>query len=217
MSAMSDDARTGTPIAPPSAFSIVLPSSWKVLPLGYPGRRLEVQRLVRQAFGRSDQLARFRHEATAAYDRALADVAAAGGFFAATYARTDRGVTLSASALAFLGRAPVEAMGDVAEALGEMAGSLAGGSEDEEDEEVVEVGRLVELPIGPAVRARTRQAAPLEGSDGRRPKIDLVRYFVPMFDWATMLVMVFSTPTLYASDAFAELFDQLARSARWAP
>ncbi len=65
------------------------------------------------------------------------------------------------------------------------------------------------------MRTRSLVSSGLAGSDGREPQLAVVQFFVPIPQWRSLLVLAFSTPTLVAADAFAELFDALARSARW--
>jgi hypothetical protein len=192
-------------------FSLVLPTTWRMIDMDPATRDRSVERMVRTAVGRADRLATMRRWAVRAYREVLAGAADAGAFFAATYGEEIGGRPLSASLLAFLVQCP---LGADANPIGvaEMAGELAAGAN---DERLAEAPRLVDLPVGTAVRTRARVGAGFTGSDGREPDVDVVRFFVPVTEWATMLVIAFSTPVLPAADAFAELFDQLATTARW--
>jgi hypothetical protein len=192
-------------------FSLVLPTTWAVLDLDPATRDRSIERLIRTALGPSDRLARLRRSAVTLYRSALADTADAGGFFAATLYQAVGGRPLSASAIAFLGTLPVGSDGGPI-SPGEMIDTLA---QPGAGESLVDVPVLVDLPIGPAVRVRGRTGAGLTGTDGREPLVDVTRFFVPVPEWDLMLVMAFSTPILPASDAFAALFDQLAKTARW--
>jgi hypothetical protein len=82
-------------------------------------------------------------------------------------------------------------------------------------DDVVQPPMLIELPVGTAARIRSRTAPGMAASDGTEPLVDGVRFFVPVAAWDLMLVLAFSTPSLPASDAFADLFDLLAQTARW--
>jgi hypothetical protein len=192
-------------------FSLALPNTWATLDLDPGTRNQSIDRLVRAALGTSDALAQLRRSAVTLYRTTLADAAEAGAFFAATLSQIIEGRPLTASALAFLGQLPLNLEGDpmAAEEMVPVLGNPGTG------ETLAEAPRLVELPIGGAVRLRGRMGAGMTGSDGREPLVDVTRFFVPAPAWGLMLVMAFSTPILPASDAFAELFDQLARTARW--
>jgi hypothetical protein len=73
---------------------------------------------------------------------------------------------------------------------------------------------VVELPLGSAVRCRTRVHCDLWGSDGKELRPATVQYLVPLVGGDHMLVMSFSTPILPLADRFAELFDAMSRTAR---
>jgi hypothetical protein len=192
-------------------FSLVLPATWTVLDLDPKSRNRSIERMIRHAVGTADRLASFRRSAVTLYRRVLSDAADAGAFFAATLAQTVGDRPLTGSALAFLGLLPRGADGEpmtpddmVAVLASPGAGEVLGEGPD-----------LIELPIGRAVRVRGRTGSGLTGTDGREPPIDVTRFFIPIPSWDMMLVMAFSTPILPAADAFAELFDQLALTARW--
>jgi hypothetical protein len=192
-------------------FSLVLPTTWEVLDLDPETRDRSIERMIRAALGTSDRLARLRRSATVLYRTAMADAVGAGGFFAATLSQSVQGHPLTASALAFLGTLPLGSDGGLL-SLEEMAELLA---EPVAGETPVGDPVLVDLPIGRAVRSRGRSGSGMRGTDGREPVVDVTRFFVPVPEWGLMLAMVFSTPILPAADAFAELFDQLAKTARW--
>ncbi len=188
---------------------MIVPTSWHTIDMNPARRGRSIERMARSALGRSDQLASLRRSAVLAYREAMAGVAKMGGFLAATYYETAGKKPLSASALAFLGKAPLAEDGEKLGVPG-MSAVLAGPCP---DEVLTEGPKEVPLRVGPAVRTRARVTGHLDGS--RPVTVDLVRYFVPIPACDDMLVMAFSTPTLYASDAFAVLFDQMAASAQW--
>ncbi len=203
---------TALPADPALArFSMVLPNTWTLMDLDPATRDRSVERLIRQALGTRDSLATLRRWAITQYRAFLQDATAAGAFFAAQLSQDIGGRPLTASMLAFLGLTPLGAdrmpMG-----VEEMVTTPA---EPGEDESIGEGPPEVELPIGWAVRVRGRTSAGLAGSDGVVALADITRFFVPVAEWGYMLVMAFSTPILSASDTFAALFDQLARTARW--
>jgi hypothetical protein len=84
-----------------------------------------------------------------------------------------------------------------------------------DDEELHGPPTAVDLPVGRAVRLRARARAVIAASSGEEPPVDAVRYYVPLPHWDRLLVLAFSTPSLSAADAFSELFDLLALTARW--
>ncbi len=81
----------------------------------------------------------------------------------------------------------------------------------ERGEDGGEVG-VIDLPAGPAVRLRKRQAADALGD---AHETDVVQFFVPIPGRLNLLVMTFSTPTVELADALGELFDAMAASLRW--
>lgn len=189
----------------------MLPEDWTVLDLDPRTRDRSIERLVRSAVGPADHLARLRRELVVLYRRAIHDAADHAAFFAATMGHTIEGASFGASVLGFLAPLPVGADGALLTDVGQLAAALA----EPADGEVARERSMVDLGLGPAVRTRSRVGSGLAGSDGREPAVDVVQFFAPIPQWTTLLVLAFSTPTLVAADAFAELFDALARSARW--
>jgi hypothetical protein len=195
-----------------AGFEMIMPSTWRMLELDPARRDRSIQSMLRDTLGRADQLAELRREALNAYRRALAGAARMGGFFAATYAENVEGKPLTASLLAFLGMMPLDEAGRPVD----LDTTLEGLATPSGGEEILDAPTLVgDLRVGPGVRVRARVTGDVGGAGGRRPPVDVVRFFVPVPDWDRMLVMAFSTPMLYASDAFASVFDHMAASARW--
>lgn len=205
---MSDHA--SAPTLEDAEFAMVMPASWRMLDLRPESRDRSIQRMVRDAFGRSDRLASLRRSAAQEIGQAVTAARGAGCFFAATYEELVGGKPLSATALAFLGLSPSGPDGPVSDVgtIVTMLGEPASG------EQVSEGPEVVTLALGDAVRTRARVREQVQGAD-RFSTADVVRYFVPMPSWDRLLVMAFSTPMLYAADAMAELFDQMAQGARW--
>jgi hypothetical protein len=200
------------PVEPGSTrFSLVLPASWTVLDLDPATRDRSIERRIRAAVGTADSLAQFRRSAVRLYRTMLRDATDAGAFLAATLSQQVGGRPLSASLLAFLGMLPI-GEDELPLSIEDMVAAL---SQPTTGETLQEEPAIVELPIGRSVRTRVRGGSGMSGSDGREALVDLVRFFVPVPEWGLMLVMAFSTPILPASDAFADLFDQLALTARW--
>lgn len=194
-----------------AGFAIVLPTNWELLDLDPRTRDRSVQRMVTRGLGKADHLARLRHEAVVAYRRMLVDAEDNGAFLAANVSETVAGTVLAASVLAFFVPLPRGEDGTPMSGVEEMSVALG---QPAEGERALEVS-IVELAVGRAVRVRALARSELTGSDGRHPEVQVVRFFVPAPDLGGMLVMAFSTPSLFAADAFAELFDALARSASW--
>ena len=189
---------------------MVMPSAWRMIDLNPATRDRSIQRMIREALGRSDELASLRRSAAQELGKAVEAATSAGCFFAATYEELVGGWPLSATALAFLGLSPSGPDGPAtdAETLLTLLGSPSSG------EEPVDDARVVTLALGDAARTRVRLSDQVEGAE-TVSTVDVVRYFIPVAAWDRLLVMAFSTPMLYAADAMAELFDQMALGARW--
>lgn len=121
---------------------------------------------------------------------------------------------LAASLLAFLVPLP---LGEDGQPVGadEVATRLSLPTAENEDEELHEPPAVVDLPVGRAVRVRARGRAGVTASNGEEPPVDAVRFYVPVPEWDRLFVLAFSTPSLPAADAFADLFDVMAQTARW--
>jgi len=191
-------------------FAIVLPDGWLVLDLDPATRDRAVDRLVKGAIGGGDRMARYRREAAIAFRRLVHAAAEDGAFFAATYSTRIDDLPLAASVLAFLVPLP---LGDDGRPIvvEEVATRLATA----EGEDLHETPAVVDLPVGRGARVRARASAGVAGSNGEEPPVDAVRFYVPVPAWGLLFVLAFSTPSLPAADAFADLFDLLARTARW--
>ena len=211
MSSPHEAARPGvTPAPQPERMSIILPAAWKVIDLDPATRDRSLKRLIRQAVGSADSLAVYRRWAERAYRSMITEATESGAFFAATYDEQVAGRPLSASLLVFIGRLPLDDGGSPV-TVEEMVRILA---EPGAGEATVEPPTVVELGMGTAARSRVRIVSEVPESDRTVP-VDLTRFFLPRPDWDRLLVMAFSTAILPASDALAELFDQIALGARW--
>ena len=199
-----------TPSPYPERMSIILPAAWKVIDLDPATRDRSMKRLIRQAVGSADSLAVYRRWAERAYRSMITEATESGAFFAATYDEQIAGRPLSASLLVFIGRLPLGAHGAPV-TVDEMVRTLA---EPGPGETAVQPPTVVELGLGPATRSRVRIVSEIPESDRTVP-VDLTRFFLPRADWDRLMVMAFSTAILPASDALAELFDQIALGARW--
>lgn len=71
---------------------------------------------------------------------------------------------------------------------------------------------VIDLPAGPAVRARFHTSAE---AMGRSLVCRDVQYHVPTPDQATILIFQFSTPTLPLDAAFCDLFAAIVESLEW--
>lgn len=193
-------------------FALVLPDGWMQLDLDPATRGRSVDRLVKSAIGGGDSMARYRREAALAFRSLVRDAADDGAFFAATLSTHIGGLPLAASVLAFLVPLP---LGEDGHPVGvdEVAARLAVSTADEGD--LHEPPTLVDLPVGRAARVRARGGVGVAASNGEEPPVDGVRFYVPVPSWDRLFVLAFSTPSLPAADAFADLFDILAQTARW--
>jgi hypothetical protein len=191
--------------------SIVTPASWRRLDLDPRTRDRSLREMVKRALGADDRLARLRHEAVVAYRRVVADAVDRGAFLLAMVSTVVDGTPLFASLQAFLVPG-VTAPGDSLAATVAGMGPVLSGPGDHQ--RVVETGP-VELRLGPAHRVRALVGSGVHGRDGGEAAVDVVRFFVPLAGGAHLLVLAFSTPILDLGDVFAELFDQMALSARW--
>lgn len=193
-------------------FALVLPDGWVVLDLDPATRARSVDRLMKVAVGGGDQLAAYRRQGALAYRKLLSDAADGGAFFAATYSTFIGDLPLAASVLAFLAPIPLGDDGHAVE-VADMAAQLSIPT----DEDLQEPPALVDLPVGRAVRVRAQRGAGETASNGVEPPVVTVRFYVPVPQWDLLFVLAFSTPSLPAADAFVELFDVLASTARWKP
>lgn len=211
MSSPPEAARPGmTPPPQPEGLSIILPAAWKVIDLDPATKDRSLKRLVRQAVGSADSLALYRRWAEQAYRSMISEATESGAFFAATYDEEVAGRPLSASLLVFIGRLPLDDGGSPVTVDG-MVRILA---EPGPGETMAEPPTVVKLGLGTATRSRVRAISEVPESDRTVP-VDLTRFFLPRADEDRLLVMAFSTAILPASDALAELFDQIALGARW--
>lgn len=190
---------------------MLLPPHWRLFDLDEKTRDRSIERVVKQMFGRSDELARFRREATLAYRSFASEVAEQGCFLAANYAEEVNGIPLTASLLVFLMPTPLDHAGTPITSVGELRAGLA---RDVGGEEKLDV-EAIALAVGDGVRVRVLVETEERASDGTHPKIYVVRYFVPVADTGQMLVITFSTAIASIGDAFSEIFDAIASSATW--
>jgi hypothetical protein len=195
----------------PARFSMLLPDTWETLDFDPVTRDRSIERLVRRAVGTADSLVLVRRWAVETYREMYRHAASTGLFFGANYAEVVGGQPLSASVLAFVTKAPRDDH-EVALGVEAMAADL---SEPADDDRALAAPRFVDLPVGRAVRTRARVGVHQTGSDGQEPEVDVVRYFTPVPRADHLLVIAFSTPMLAAGNAFAELFDSMAATARW--
>jgi hypothetical protein len=205
---------TSTTSSVPSAgLSIVTPANWARLDVDPRTRDRSIREFVKRSVGPDDRLARYRQEAVVAYRRFAADAADRGAFMVALVSDIVEGTPMFASLMAFLVPSGIGPDGSLVTAVDEMGPLLA---EPEPGERIVESGP-VELRLGPAHRVRSVLGSGMHGSDGVEARVDQVRFFVPVPDQEAMLVLAFSTPIVDLGDGFAELFDQMALTARWRP
>jgi hypothetical protein len=194
-------------------FSIVTPEKWVRIDLDPRTRDRSIRAMVKRGLGADDKLARLRQEAIVAYRTFVADAADKGAFLALMVSEIIEDTPMFATMLAFVVPTVTGPDDAVLSTVEEMAPVL---DEPGEGERVLETGPF-ELGVGPAYRVRALVGSGMHGSDGVEAVADVVRFFVPLAGEPHVLVLTFSTPILGLGDTFAELFDQMARSARWLP
>lgn len=198
-----------------------------ILPLAPENRQQRIRRLVRRRVGVSDELAGARYQAAAELERAAEAAVEAGVFFAAMYEELFEEVPVSASLTVSVTPTGVSTGQPVDFHLPGQEGQAGEGRQQdrsqvaqlmaerlEQDPTDHDELSVTEIPLGPAVRCRSRARADLFGSDGQELRPATVQYFVPLAASDHMLVMSFSTPILPLADRFAGLFDAMARTAR---
>ncbi|MGH9137633.1 MAG: hypothetical protein ACRD0G_11385 [Acidimicrobiales bacterium] len=200
------------PTTTATGFALVTPGDWIVLPLAPETRDRRIAKLVESHVGRADNIAHLRRQTIVQFRKAAAQAQERGAFFAALHSGSAQGIPMSASVLAFLVPAATgpdgELLGDVDEVAAAISEPGAG--------EVLERS-TVDLAVGRAVRVRKLVRSGLRGTDGREPRSDSVQFFVPLPEADHLLVLTFATPILPLGDAYAELFDAMAATARWRP
>ncbi len=191
---------------------IATPPTWHSLDLD-PERRADVvASLVDGVAGGRDDLAAIRHELRTTLRETLANAVDSGAFFVAVMMDVARGFPVSASVVASLAPVGRDADGKPLTDPDSMVDALdKSGGWRRQDLSVVD------LPIGRAARLRRRAGIGLVAEDGREPEAETVQFFVPLeAPRGRMLALTFSTPTIAVADAFVELFDVIAATARWA-
>lgn len=186
-----------------------LPGTWEALDLD---RRTDLAGLTallsRRLDARVPQVDRRR--LLTSLHRAVRSAAGAGAVQGAIFAEAVEEEVVGAS-LFVSAVASFDVLGEHGVDLDALAGGLspvlAGVSEGGE----VEVER-VDLPAGPAVRARYRTSAE---AMGRRLVSREVQYHVPTPDQASLLIFQFATPTLPLEAAFEDLFAAIVESLEW--
>lgn len=190
---------------------VTTPAPWIDLDLDPTTRAASIERaLDERAAASGTQLdTGQRAELTVLLERTAADAEAKGAIFASIFSDVMEGRPVSATLIVTL-LAGEE--GEAAQALPDRAGLVAGLREVLADDAATE---LLELPAGPAVRARRRIDVPLDPPDGRHFTLESVQYFVPLPGAEHLVLLSFSTPTVAMANAFVELFDAIAGTLSW--
>lgn len=213
----ASEANTATLAAPAIAdrFSIGVPGDWMVLPLDLDPRTRDqrIKRLVEDRVGKQDKLAPLRRQTVVQLRKSAAETVNAGGFFAAMHSRIADGRPMSASVTVSLLPLTKDADGNVLSDAEEIAATLAAGAGSKKG--IVLEHSVTDLPIGRAARLRRRTSSGIHGTDGREVESESVQFYVPFPDFSRTLALVFSTPILPLADAYAELFDTMATTAKW--
>lgn len=198
-------------------FSMAVPGDWTVLPLDAKNRDRRIAGLVERLVGKSDRVAHIRRQTIVQLRRYAADAAERGAFFAAMHSRVAGGLPMSATVMVSLLPQSTDAAGNVLPDAAAMASVLTSGGERSGESEVVEHS-VVDLQVGQAARVRRRTVIDgVQDEEGRVAHGMSVDFFVPLPQAERTLALVFSTPILPLADAYAELFDLMAASAKWLP
>lgn len=214
----ADDAEpAGSPASPTFAtadrFGVVLPGDWMVLPMDRDQRVRDrrIAGLVRKEFGTDDRYATNRRMKIIKLRKAATEAVQNGGFFGALQGRLVGDVALAASLIASKLPTLKGPDGNPLNEAGAIAASLATRTAERE----VSESSTVELMVGPAARLRMRVRSAVE-AEGKRPvPAEALHFYVPLPEADRTLSIVFSTPLLPLADAYMELFDLIAGSARW--
>lgn len=193
-------------------FAVTIPGDWMVLPLDPRNRDRRIARMVEKEFGKDDKDVVLRRQKIVRLRKAAADAADNGGFFAALSGRLVGEVAMASSLVVCL-LPPLR--GPDSQPLPDvdaMAGVLAA---DTEKGKVIEHS-VAELPyLGRAARVRRRAGTGFTGEDGTEAEGETVQYYLPLEEVNKTLALLFATPFLPLADAYAQLFDLVAATARW--
>lgn len=202
----------GSASSVPQQFSIGVPGDWLVLPLDVDrqARDRRIHHLVEKHAGRQDAFAHLRRRVIVRLRKSAAEAVNAGGFLMAMQSRFADGRPMSASAVFSILPLTKDASGNVLTDAELMAAFLA----DNEKANVMEHS-VQDLPIGRAARIRRPTNTGVHGNDGREVVSETVQYYVPLPDLNSTVALVFSTPILPLVDAYIELFDTMAKTAKW--
>ncbi len=202
------------PRPPPGTLRLVTPASWYDLDLVPRTRRASIRAEVQARVGPDPSRAEVRRGLTALLLRASSEAAERGAVAASMYSEVIDGTAVSASLVAMVQRGDGSDGGDgdadlaaLAARLNAEPGGPQGGPQGGPGEAVV-----VELLAGPAVRLRGRHRA----HAGRQSvEVESTQFLIPVDGTGVRVVLNFSTPSLRAAAAFAELFDAIAKSVGW--
>lgn len=198
-------------------FSMAVPGDWTVLPLDAKNRDRRIAGLVERLVGKSDRVAHIRRQTIVQLRKYAADAAERGAFFAAMHSRVADGLPMSATVMVSLLPQSTDAAGNVLPDAAAMAATLASSSERSGKGEVTEHS-VVDLQVGQAARVRRRTVIDgIQDEAGQSAHGVSVDFFIPLLQAERTLALVFSTPILPLADAYAELFDLMAASAKWLP
>lgn len=216
--AAEDDA-AAAPLASPTfatadRFGVVLPGDWMVLPMDRDQsvRDRRIAGLVRKEFGTDDRYATNRRMKIIKLRKAVTEAVQNGGFFGAIQGRLLGEAALAASFMASKHPTLKGPEGNPLTDAAAIGTSLAARRSQERE---VSESSTVELMLGPAARLRMRAKSGIEAEGNRPVPAEALHFYVPLPEADRTVVMVFSTPLLPLADAYIELFDLIAGSARW--
>jgi hypothetical protein len=193
---------TGNATATPSV-TVLVPATWAVLDLDPRTRTGSIARLVEERIGGGPDLRSSRRRMMDGLEKAVDTAVTHGAVLGYVLLTSGGGKVAMASLFVSL----VDAVGDVDAAGLEPAAGAEGLA-------ARLGGEMCDLPVGPAVRARRRQAVAVD--DGASPSdVEIVQWYALHESGRRLALLTFSTPNVGLAGEFGEVFDLIAATLRW--
>jgi hypothetical protein len=194
---------------------LVTPASWRVVDLDPATSEQSAIRLVGETLGSEPGAAAARKLMLGLLRDVTTDAAEREAVLVALYSSTADGIPVGASLVASILQAMLGPEGELpsdGEAMADGMQVVVGAG----------MGERRDLPGGPALRLRRRQAAlgdpggrTAGGEEAWSLEVENVQWFVLHPSGRQLALLSFSTPNLALADAFGEVFDAIAWTLRW--
>ena len=186
------------------SIGVALPASWRTVDLDPLTRQQSMVRLVEEAISSGDGADRSRALMLEMLRQAADEAVRVDAVVIAVYSAAADGIPLAGSLVASLKEATPPSSGGLLPDGKAMADSL-------EATLKADGATRLDLPAGPGIRVRSRQA-----SGERSPlEVENVQWYVLHPTGARLALLSFSTPNLALAEPFGEVFDAIAWSLQW--